>query len=213
MLRCRLSFFGFRKRTEPETPGRTALIVGLGNPGREYRGNRHNVGFRLVDQLCESLSVRLSRMQSKSLIGSGQLGGTKVVLAKPQTFMNNSGQAIAALVRFYKIGLDQLLVVHDDLDLPLGTLRMRPGGGPGGQKGLTSAIQLLGTQEFPRLRIGIGRPPGRMDAAAYVLQNFSQEEQQILDLVLQRAVEAARVFVTGGLEQAMNQFNGVITDE
>ncbi|MEN4041207.1 MAG: aminoacyl-tRNA hydrolase [Anaerolineaceae bacterium] len=208
-----MNFFRFHRRVQPQTSTRVALIVGLGNPGRAYRSNRHNVGFLLVDQLCAKMNVRLSRMQSKSLIGSGQLGETKVILAKPQTFMNNSGQAVAALVRYYKIGLDQLLVVHDDLDLPLGTLRIRPGGGPGGQKGLASAIEELGTQEFPRLRIGIGRPPGRMDAAAYVLQDFSPGEQQLLDLVLQRAVEAAQVFLTDGLEQAMNRFNGIVKDE
>jgi peptidyl-tRNA hydrolase, PTH1 family len=208
-----LKFFGFRKQPTPEPSSRTVLIVGLGNPGREYRGNRHNVGFMLIDQLCETLSVRMSRMQSKALIGSGLLGETRVVLAKPQTFMNLSGQAIAALVRFYKIPLAQLLVVHDDLDLPLGTLRMRPGGGPGGQKGLGSTIQLLGTDTFPRLRLGIGRPPGRMDPSAYVLQDFSRDELQIMQIVLKRAVEAAQVFVQDGLDQAMNQFNGVVADE
>jgi peptidyl-tRNA hydrolase, PTH1 family len=208
-----LGFFGFRKKPVPDQAVRTVLIVGLGNPGREYRGNRHNIGFMFIDQLCETMNVRLSRVQSKALIGSGLMGDSKIVLAKPQTFMNNSGQAIAALVRFYKIPLDQLLVVHDDLDLPLGTLRMRPGGGAGGQKGLGSTIQLLGTQEFPRLRLGIGRPPGRMEPSAYVLQNFSQDEQQIVQIVLKRAVEAAQVFVEKGLEQSMNQFNGTVADE
>jgi peptidyl-tRNA hydrolase, PTH1 family len=155
-----LGFFGFRKQSVPDASTRTVLIAGLGNPGREYRGNRHNVGFMVVDQLCEALHIRLSRLQSKALIGSGLLGDSKIVLAKPQTFMNNSGQAVAALVRFYKIPLEQLLVVHDDLDLPFGVLRMRPGGGPGGQKGLGSVIQHLGTQDFPRLRIGVGAHPG-----------------------------------------------------
>lgn len=208
-----MGFFGFRKQSAPDTSLRTVLIVGLGNPGREYRGNRHNVGFMAVDQICESINVRLSRMQSKALIGSGLVNDSKIVLAKPQTFMNNSGQAVAALVRFYKIPLDQLLVIHDDLDLPLGTIRMRPGGGPGGQKGLASTIQHLGTQEFPRLRIGIGRPPGRMDAAAYVLQDFSKADQEIIQIVLQKAVEATQVFINKGLEQAMNQFNGAVSDE
>jgi peptidyl-tRNA hydrolase, PTH1 family len=208
-----LGFFRFRKQSAPDTSTRTVLIAGLGNPGREYRGNRHNVGFMVVDELCETLNVRLSRMQSKALIGSTPVDDCKVVLAKPQTFMNNSGQAVAALVRFYKIPLDQLLVVHDDLDLPLGTLRMRPTGGPGGQKGLTSIIQHLGTQDFPRLRIGIGRPPGRMEASAYVLQDFSQGDSEITQIVLKKAAEAAQVFIHSGLEKAMNQFNGVIGNE
>lgn len=152
-------------------------------------------------------------MQSKALIGSGLVNDSKIVLAKPQTFMNNSGQAVAALVRFYKIPLDQLLVIHDDLDLPLGSIRMRPGGGPGGQKGLASTIQHLGTQAFPRLRIGIGRPPGRMDAAAYVLQDFSKADHEITQIVLRKAVEATKVFINNGLEHAMNQFNGAVSDE
>jgi hypothetical protein len=126
-LRCTLGFFGFRKKPVPDQAVRTVLIVGLGNPGREYRGNRHNIGFMFIDQLCETMNVRLSRVQSKALIGSGLMGDSKIVLAKPQTFMNNSGQAIAALVRFYKIPLDQLLVVHDDLDLPLGNAANAPG--------------------------------------------------------------------------------------
>jgi len=208
-----LNFFRFRKPPAPDTSARTILIAGLGNPGREYRENRHNVGFMLVDRLCDRLSMRLSRMQSKALIASGLYGDIKMVLAKPQTYMNNSGHAIAALVRFYKIPLDQLLVVHDDLDLPFGVLRMRPGGGAGGQKGLASTIQSLGTQDFPRLRIGIGRPPGRMEPSAYVLQNFSQDEQKTLQVVLDRAVEAALAFATSGLEQAMNEFNGAVIDE
>jgi peptidyl-tRNA hydrolase, PTH1 family len=127
--------------------------------------------------------------------------------------MNNSGQAVAALVRFYKIPLEQLLVVHDDLDLPFGVLRMRPGGGPGGQKGLGSVIQHLGTQDFPRLRIGVGRPPGRMDPSGYVLQDFGQGEQETLKIVLQTASEAAQFFARNGLEQAMNQFNGAVSNE
>jgi peptidyl-tRNA hydrolase, PTH1 family len=208
-----LGFFRFRKQPDPDPSSRTILIAGLGNPGREYRGNRHNVGFMLIDELCETLNVRLSRMQSKALIGSGLIGNAKIVLAKPQTFMNLSGQAIAALVRFYKIPLDQLLVAHDDLDLPLGTIRMRPGGGPGGQKGLASTIQQLGTQGFPRLRIGIGRPPGRMEASSYVLQDFGRDEQEVVKIVLHKATEAVQVFVQSGLEQAMNQFNGSVSDE
>lgn len=208
-----MGFFGFRKQSVTDASTRTVLIAGLGNPGREYRGNRHNVGFMVVDQLCEALHIRLSRLQSKALIGSGLLGDSKIVLAKPQTFMNNSGQAVAALVRFYKIPLEQLLVVHDDLDLPFGVLRMRPGGGPGGQKGLGSVIQHLGTQEFPRLRIGVGRPPGRMDPSGYVLQDFGQGEQETLKIVLQTASEAAQFFARNGLEQAMNQFNGAVSNE
>ncbi|MDR3578286.1 MAG: aminoacyl-tRNA hydrolase [Anaerolineaceae bacterium] len=208
-----LGFLGRRQPSASDENVLTYLLVGLGNPGREYRANRHNLGFMTVDQLSQSLSVRLSRVQSKALIGIGALEQHKVVLAKPQTFMNLSGQAVSALLRFYKIPLERLLVIHDELDLPLGTLRLRPGGGSAGNRGLASIIELLGTQEFPRLRIGIGHPPGQMSGADYVLQNFPPAEQEMLDLVLKRAVEAAQVFVKSGLETAMNQYNGSLQKE
>jgi PTH1 family peptidyl-tRNA hydrolase len=201
----------FNRQPEPE--GGVFLITGLGNPGREYRGNRHNIGFMMLDHLADQLGVKLSRLQSKALVGSANLDGRRVILAKPQTFMNLSGDAVGALVRFYKVPLEHLLVAHDDLDLPLGTLRMRPGGGSAGQKGLGSIIQKLGTQDFPRLRLGIGRPPGRMDAADYVLQDFSPAERDMLEAGLSRACAAAQVFVREGLEAAMNQYNGVAEKE
>ncbi len=186
----------------------TYLIVGLGNPGREYRENRHNIGFMLIDRLAVRLGARMTRMQSKALLGSANHEGAKIILAKPQTFMNLSGQAVQSLVRFYKLPLENIMLVHDDLDIPFGTLRLRPGGGPGGQKGIKSTIQHLGTQDFPRLRLGIGRPPGRMDPAAYVLQDFRKGDEQILSETLDRAADAALLFISEGLDEAMNQFNG-----
>ncbi len=191
----------------------TYVLVGLGNPGREYRNTRHNVGFMTLDVLCQEINIKLSRMQSNALIGSGFVEERKVILAKPQTFMNLSGKPVSSLVKFYKIPLSQLLVIHDDIDLPFGTLRMRPGGGSAGQKGLASIIQLLGTRDFPRLRIGIGRPPGQMSGADYVLQDFSTSEQAFLSEVLGRAVQAAQVFIKSGPEQAMNQYNGALDKE
>uniref|UniRef100_A0A7C4PH76 Peptidyl-tRNA hydrolase n=1 Tax=Anaerolinea thermolimosa TaxID=229919 RepID=A0A7C4PH76_9CHLR len=199
--------FGNR-RSESEDDIARYLIVGLGNPGREYQLNRHNIGFMLIDRLCRELLTTPGMVQSKAIIAKAQFAGKKVILAKPQTYMNLSGQSVSSLVRFYKIPHDRLLVAHDDLDLPLGTIRLRPGGGSGGQKGVSSIIQQLGTQNFPRLRIGIGRPPGRMDAAAYVLQDFNQEERELLPEVLDRAAKAALAFIEHGLEMAMNQFNG-----
>ncbi len=187
----------------------TYLIVGLGNPGREYRENRHNIGFMLIDRLSVRLGARMTRMQSKALLGSVNHEGIKIILAKPQTFMNLSGQAVQSLVRFYKLPLENIILVHDDLDIPFGTLRLRPGGGPGGQKGIKSTIQHLGTQDFPRLRLGIGRPPGRMDPAAYVLQDFRKGDEQILSETLDRAADAALIFISEGLDKAMNQFNGI----
>lgn len=192
----------------PGTADSPYLVIGLGNPGREYKGNRHNVGFMLLDRLAERLGVSFSRLEMKALVTKASWEGRKVVLAKPQTFMNLSGQAGGSLVKYYKIPLEHLLVAYDDVDLPLGTLRLRPGGGSAGQKGMASLIERLGTQEFPRLRIGIGRPPGRMEAADYVLQDFSASDQAVLKPTLDRAVEAAQVFITQGLQAAMNQFNG-----
>lgn len=197
------------KKNEPiASDAETYLIVGLGNPGREYRETRHNIGFMAVDAIANSAQCKLVKVQSKAIIGITQFEQKKVILAKPQTYMNLSGQAVSGLMRFYKIPTSNLMVINDDLDLPLGTLRMRPGGGSAGQKGIGSIIEKLGTQEFPRMRLGIGRPPGQMDSADYVLQPFSQSERELLDAVLSRAVNAARIFVRDGLEAAMNQFNG-----
>jgi PTH1 family peptidyl-tRNA hydrolase len=191
----------------------TFLIVGLGNPGREYMNSRHNLGFMLIDRLSVRLNGRLTRMQAKALVGTVSHEGNKLILAKPQTYMNLSGQSIQSLARFYKVALENMLVAHDDLDLPFGTIRIRPGGGPGGQKGVASTIDRLGTKDFPRLRIGIGRPPGRMDPTDYVLQNFTQSDVILLSEILERAAQAALTFVTEGLDAAMNKFNGEIQRE
>ncbi len=196
-----------------ESENNSYLIIGLGNPGREYRATRHNVGFMVIDGLCEAFAIRLSRLQSKALVGTGNWSGKKIILAKPQAFMNLSGQPVSSLMRFYRIPLEQLVVIHDDLDLPVGTLRMRPGGGSAGQKGLGSIIAQLGTEMFPRLRIGIGRPPGQMDPADYVLEGFSTPEKELLSQVLSRAVEAIEDFMQFGLEHAMNAFNGTLQKE
>ncbi len=183
------------------------LLVGLGNPGREYRDTRHNIGFMLLDRLAVKLDARFSRLQSKALVASAVYAGRKILLAKPQTYMNLSGQAVQGLVRFYKLPLANLMVVHDDLDLPLGVIRIRPDGGSAGQKGMASIIERLGTDEFARLRLGIGRPPGRMDAADYVLQEFSDEEMKAVSETLNRAVDAALTFIADGLDRAMNLYN------
>lgn len=184
------------------------LIVGLGNPGREYRGNRHNIGFMLLDHLAERLGVTFTRLESQALIAKTEHAGKRIVLAKPQAYMNLSGQSVSSLLRYYKIPNSQLLVAYDDVDLPLGSLRLRPGGGSAGQKGMASIIERLGTQEFPRLRLGIDRPPGKMPAAAYVLQDFSSIQQPVVSAALERAADAVLLFVTDGLETAMNRFNG-----
>jgi peptidyl-tRNA hydrolase, PTH1 family len=201
----------FDSSAGPEVAGEQYLIVGLGNPGREYRETRHNMGFMAVDVLAGAMQASLTRVQSKALIGQGSYMGKRVILAKPQTFMNLSGQAVSSLVRFYKIPLERLLVIHDDIDLPFGTLRMRPDGGAGGQKGLASIITQLGTKTFPRLRLGVGRPPGRMEAAGYVLQEFSAQDKELLGAVFERARDAVAVYLQDGLEKAMTQYNGELT--
>jgi PTH1 family peptidyl-tRNA hydrolase len=192
------------------TPDTMYLLIGLGNPGREYRDTRHNVGFMFIDRLCVRLNARGMKVQSKAVVTTAAYQDRKLILAKPQTYMNLSGQSAQGLLHFYKIPMENMLIAHDDLDIPFGTIRIRSKGGPGGQKGMASTIEQLGTKEFPRLRIGIGRPPGRMDPAAYVLQNFSREEIKSLSEILDRAAEAALEFVVNGLNMAMNKYNGSI---
>jgi len=192
------------------TPETTFLLIGLGNPGREYRDTRHNLGFMLIDRLCVRLNARGMKVQSKAVVTSAMYGDRKLILAKPQTYMNLSGHSAQGLLNFYKLPMENMLVAHDDLDLPFGTIRIRPGGGPGGQRGMASTIEQLGTKDFPRLRIGIGRPPGRMNPTDYVLQNFSREEVKSLSEILDRAADAALTFVVDGLNKAMNKYNGSI---
>jgi PTH1 family peptidyl-tRNA hydrolase len=194
-------------------PAPVFLIVGLGNPGREYRLTRHNIGFMCLDRLANRLGGAFTRVESRALVAKANYQSSRLVLAKPQTYMNLSGQAVSALARYYKVPQENLLVVYDDVDLPLGTLRMRPGGGSAGQKGMQSIIERLGSQEFPRLRLGIGRPPGRMDAANYVLQEFHPGEQELLSLTLDRAADAVMTFVVEDLVTAMNRFNAVVDQD
>ena len=188
----------------------TYLLIGLGNPGREYKDNRHNIGFMLIDRLAVRLDARGMKLQSKAIVTSGLYEGRKLILAKPQTYMNLSGQSVQGLLNFYKVPTENLIVAHDDLDLPVGTIRIRPGGGAGGQRGMASTIERLGTKDFPRLRLGIGRPPGRMDAAAYVLQDFSRADLLIVSETLDRAADAVQEFVVNGLNAAMNKYNGAV---
>ncbi len=191
----------------PLTPD-VYLLVGLGNPGRQYASTRHNIGFQVIDRLASRLEVVFSRVQLRSLVTDARYQGRRVLLAKPQTYMNDSGVAVGSLVKFYKVPLTQVLVAHDDVDLPFGTLRLRPGGGSAGQKGVASIQDRLGTQEVPRLRVGVGRPPGSKLAAAYVLQNFTRDEEEFLPPLLDRAADAALTFILDGLEKAMTRYNG-----
>lgn len=189
------------------------LIVGLGNPGRNYADNRHNVGFRCVDHLASAHDLTFSRRQRGATIALGLVLRRAVVLAKPRTFMNRSGRPVASLARFYRVPLDRLLVVYDDLDLPLGTTRIRPSGGSGGHRGMQSIIDQLGSREFPRLRIGIGRPPGRMDPADYVLQDFSNDEEALLHRTLEQATAAIETWLREGVDEAMSHYNRSVQRE
>lgn len=186
------------------------LIAGLGNPGAGYRDTRHNVGFMTLDRLAERLGVKFSRYEHKALVVKTEYAGQRILLAKPQTYMNLSGKAIGALVRYYKVPLEGLLVVYDDIDLPFGVLRLRPGGGSAGHRGVKSIIDRLGSQEFPRLRIGVGRPQSHKGAAEHVLNSFSASDKKILGITLETGVEAILTYLQDGLETSMNRFNGEI---
>ena len=164
----------------------------------------------LIDRLIIRLDARGMKVQSKAIVTTATYEERKLILAKPQTYMNLSGQSAQGLLNFYKIPVENMLIAHDDLDIPFGTIRIRPKGGPGGQGGMASTIEKLGTKDFPRLRLGIGRPPGRMEPADYVLQNFSKDESQTLSEVLDHAAEAVLAFVSHGLNKAMNEFNGSV---
>lgn len=186
------------------------LVVGLGNPGREYARNRHNVGFMVADLLAGRLAVRLSRHRraaAESAEGRLGLGGPKLVLAKPLTYMNLSGGPVAALAKFYKVPVEQIVTVHDELDIDYGRLRVKQGGGEGGHNGLRSMSRSLGSKEYLRVRFGIGRPPGRQDPADYVLSDFSTTERKELDFLVDRAADLVEAVVVRGLEWAQNAYH------
>ena len=191
------------------------LIVGLGNPGRGYAHNRHNVGFICLNHFARTEGIRFDKKQSKARIGMGEVAGSDVVLAKPQTYMNLSGQSVSLLINKFDISLDDLLIIHDDLDLPLGKIRVSRGSGSGGHKGIDSIISSLGSQEFARIRVGIGRPMvppvptpiSEDDIIAYVLSDFTTEEKQIISQVIPRVSEAVHCLISEGLTAAMNKYN------
>jgi peptidyl-tRNA hydrolase, PTH1 family len=185
------------------------LIVGLGNPGESYARTRHNVGFQCVSYLAERHRLRFDEHRSKSILASGMIAGQKVVLAKPQTFMNGSGEAVGPLARWYKLDpASELLVIYDELDLPAGTIRLKPAGSAGGHNGMKSIIQHLGTQAFPRLRVGIGRPPQGWQVIDYVLGAWSREQAPELPHLYQDVADAVELFIRDGIDAAMNRFNG-----
>ena len=190
------------------------LVVGLGNPGPEYAGTRHNVGAMVVDALAARHRVRYSSHRGRADIGQARLGapagapgGVAAVLARPRGFMNESGGPVSALAQYFKVAPERLVVVHDELDLPFGALRLKLGGGDNGHKGLKSVRRSLGTGDWYRVRVGVGRPPGRMDPAAYVLRDFSPGERKELGLQLETAADAIETLVTESLDRAQQRFN------
>jgi PTH1 family peptidyl-tRNA hydrolase len=183
------------------------LIVGLGNPGPQYAGNRHNVGFMVVDVLAERIGATLKRDRARAEAATGMLAGTPVVLGKPLSFMNLSGGPVAALRGFYKLPADHIVVIHDELDLPFDTIRLKTGGGDNGHNGLRSVTVALGTRSYHRVRVGIGRPPGRMDPADFVLRDFSAAERPELPLLLARAADAVEALITHGITAAQNEYH------
>ena len=183
------------------------LIVGLGNPGKEYLFSRHNVGFMVVDRLADDLGIRIARSQFDALTGDGSISGRRIMLAKPQTYMNLSGRAVSGLLNFYKLEMDNLIVIHDDLDLPFETVRIKKGGGHGGNKGVMSIINQLGSPDFVRVRMGIGKPARKEMTDDHVLGRFNPEEMKALPDILVRAADAVEAILKAGLAAAMNEFN------
>jgi PTH1 family peptidyl-tRNA hydrolase len=198
------------RRPGAEAPSLAWLVVGLGNPGARYAGSRHNIGRDAVTALAARHGIGLGSSRHQARYGLGQLGGAKVGLAEPLTYMNLSGQAVAPLARFFKVPPERVLLVYDELDLPLGSLRLRPGGGSGGHNGVASVIGLLGTREVPRLRLGIGRPPPGWEGADFVLARFTDDEAPVAAELVQRAGDVVEDLVARGLEAAMNRWNGAL---
>jgi PTH1 family peptidyl-tRNA hydrolase len=187
------------------------LIVGLGNPGADYAKTRHNAGFLLVEKLAEQWQAGWTNERKfQARVARAECASKKVLLAEPQTFMNLSGEAVGALVKFYQLPLEKILVVVDDADLPLGEIRLRPGGGTGGHHGLESVTQHLGSKDFARLRIGIGRKNEAREITGHVLGKFGADESALLEKVLERAANQMAYWLDAGLQKAMNQFNGVV---
>jgi PTH1 family peptidyl-tRNA hydrolase len=188
------------------------IVVGLGNPGKKYEGTRHNVGFDVLNELSRRWSAERPKSRFEAEIREGLVAGEKTLLVAPQTYMNLSGRAVQQVVKFYQVPLQEVLVVCDDLNLKLGQVRMRASGSAGGQKGLQSILQVLATEEVPRLRIGIDRPPLQMDSADYVLSRFRKEELDVVDQAVTRAANGVEIWIRDGIAAAMNQTNGSVTE-
>lgn len=189
------------------------VVLGLGNPGKKYAPTRHNVGFLVVDRVASENQIAVKKIKHDSLVGEWRTDGGKILLVKPQIYMNRSGVAVKQLLRYFPITAKDLVVIHDDLDLPFGRIRVRPGGGAGGHRGVISILEALGEEGFFRVRVGIGRPPPGIDPTDYVLQPFSREERSRLEGVISRAADAVACLLEEGPQQAMERFNRADKEE
>lgn len=199
-----LNIFGRRKNEESVMK----LVVGLGNPTARYDKTRHNVGFEVIDALADKYNIALDTMKHKGMYGKGKIDGQSVILLKPMTFMNLSGESVALVSGYYKVAPEDIIVIYDDINLDVGRLRIREKGSAGGHNGMKNIIAHLGTEEFPRLRIGVGMKPPKMDLADYVLSHFSEEEQALMNQGYDKACEALKLLLLNDIPQAMNQYNG-----
>lgn len=184
------------------------IIIGLGNPGKKYEHTRHNAGFDAIDRLAEKHNIKIDKLKHKALIGEGRIGFEKVVLVKPQTYMNLSGESVVSICQFYKPEFDHVIVMYDDIDLDVGKLRIRKKGSAGSHNGMKSIIKCIGTQEFPRVRIGVSKPPEGWDLADFVLSRFPKEQQKDLEESFERAALTVEEIIDSGIESAMNKYNG-----
>ncbi|MFZ5986565.1 MAG: aminoacyl-tRNA hydrolase [Bacillota bacterium] len=183
------------------------IVVGLGNPGTKYDNTRHNVGFDTIDLLSVRHGIRLTKLKHKALSGDGTIGGKRVMLVKPQTFMNLSGESVREILEWYKVSVKNIIIIYDDIDLPVGKLRLRPKGSAGTHNGMRSVIYQIQSDEFPRVRIGVDKPPAGWDLANFVLSRFTGEERKTVEETISNAADAVETIIKSGIDQAMNKYN------
>ena len=188
------------------------IIVGLGNPGKEYENTRHNLGYKVIDKLSEKLKISLNRERLEGLSGNGKYNDEKIMLVKPLTYMNLSGNCVSKILKYYKLTEKELIVIYDDIDIPVGKIRIKPNGSPGTHNGMKDITQKLGTKEFTRVRVGSGKPAENMDLAEYVLSNFKKDEQKEIEKAINNAQEAVIEILENGVNKSMSKFNGIGND-
>jgi len=184
-----------------------SVVIGLGNPGPRYENTRHNVGFDTVDLLSKKHNIYVTKVKHKALIGDGNIGGHRVLLVKPQTFMNLSGESVREIIEWYKVPVENIIIIYDDIDLPVGKIRIRPKGSAGTHNGMRSVIYQIQSEDFPRIRIGIDKPPQNWDLADFVLSKFSTDERKSVEEAIANAAEAVEVILNSGIDKAMNRYN------